>query len=137
MARDNDTSRETLELIARTPGSQSVDLLYEVWTGTTGKSDATKLAEALVYTDEIRKKASKGLAIALDLRVAESCETNQAILPRAIAEGDKRSLHLLGKLNAKKGCGPKKLSDCNPCLRKDKQLADATRIVRSKNAPKY
>ena len=67
------------------------DLLYEVWTRTPVRSDTTDLARALVYSTDLRPKASPALSVALDLRVAESCEQYKAILPKALKDGDRRS----------------------------------------------
>jgi len=114
------------------------DLLYEVWTRTPVRTDATDLARALVYSTDVRPKASPALSVALDLRVAESCEQYKAILPKALKDGDRRSAQLLAKLNAKRGCGATKREDCYACLREPGDELKATiNAVKSRRAPSF
>jgi hypothetical protein len=138
MAADSETARDALAAMTEAEAPIGPDLLYEVWTGTTAKTDATELARALVYSKDIRPKASPALAVALDLRVAEKCEQFKAVLPRALKDGDRRVLHLLTKLTAKRGCGPKKNEDCYACLREPADELTATiNAVKSRKAPAY
>ena len=135
---DSETSREALSAMAAADAPIGPDLLYEVWTGTTQRTDATDLARALVYSTDLRPKASPALAVALELRVADKCESYKAILPKALKDGDRRALHLLVKLNAKRGCGPKKADDCYVCLRDDADELTATiNAVKSRRPPSY
>jgi hypothetical protein len=135
---DNETSRDALSALAGAGAPLGPDLLYEVWTGTTQRTDATDLARALVYSTDVRPKASPALAVALELRAAESCESYKAILPKALKDGDRRSLHLLVKLTAKRGCGPKKADDCYACLRENADELTATlNAVKSRRPPAY
>lgn len=135
-ATDTETAREALAAMAALEGSLSADLLYEVWTGTSAKNDATELAQALVYSTDVRPKASPALAVALDLRQAETCEQFQSALPRALKDGDRRALHLLVKLGGKRGCGPKKSQDCYACLRAAPDELTATiNAVKSRRSP--
>ncbi|HEX9619860.1 MAG TPA: hypothetical protein VF989_06985 [Polyangiaceae bacterium] len=136
-ARDDDTSRETLAILAELDTPESVDLIYEIWTGTRGRTDATALAEALVYSKDVRPKASEALAVALDLRKAETCEERKALIERAVEFADRRSLHLLGKLNVRRGCGPTKREDCNACLGDRKRLAEAIQRARRETGPRF
>ncbi|MDX2052608.1 MAG: hypothetical protein SFV15_09475 [Polyangiaceae bacterium] len=121
--------------MAKLPGQVAADLLYEVWTSSAEKNSATTLAQLLLYGKEVLPKASPALRVALDLRAAESCEENHAILPRAIEVGDRRSLHLLALLQRKFGCGPKRKDDCYPCLRVGSELSDALKAVRGRRSP--
>jgi hypothetical protein len=135
---DAETSRDALSALAAASAPIGPDLLYEVWTGTTQRTDATDLARALVYSTDVRPKASPALGVALELRAAEKCESFKAILPKALKEGDRRALHLLLKLNAKRGCGPKKTDDCYACLRDDADELTATiNAVKSRRPPSY
>jgi hypothetical protein len=135
-AADGETAREALAAMAALEGPLSADLLYEVWTGTPAKNDGTELAQALVYSTDVRPKASPALAVALDLRQAETCEQFQSLLPKALKDGDRRSLHLLVKLGAKRGCGPKKSQDCYACLRAaPDELAATINAVKSRRSP--
>ncbi len=135
LSADPTTAPQALSAMAEL-GPPGADLLYDVWTSTVGRSDSTELARALLYSADVRAKASPALGVALDLRVAESCEQYQAVLPNALKDGDRRSLHLLSKLNAKRGCGPKKNEDCYACLRaKADELTATLNAVKSRRAP--
>ncbi|MES1178516.1 MAG: hypothetical protein ABUL62_29610 [Myxococcales bacterium] len=137
-AADERTARDALAGMAALEAPVGADLLYETWTATAQRSDATDLARALLYSSDVRSKASPALSVALTLRVAESCEQYQAVLPQALKDGDRRSLHLLTKLNAKRGCGPKKAADCYACLREHGDELTATiNAVKSRRPPSY
>jgi hypothetical protein len=135
-AEDPLTAPDALTAMAEAPGPLSADLLYEMWTGTVVRNGATELARSLVFSKEVRAKASPELAVALDLRIAETCEQNQALLPRVTDKGDRRSLAMLAKLARKFGCGPNKRLDCYPCLREDKAVDDAMTAVKKRREPK-
>ncbi|HYJ11425.1 MAG TPA: hypothetical protein VEX18_20525 [Polyangiaceae bacterium] len=138
MSGEAETARDALAAMTVAQSPIGPDLLYEVWTGTTAKTDATELARALVYSKDIRPKASPALAVALDLRVAEKCEEIKAVMPRALKDGDRRVLHLLTKLVPKRGCGPKKNEDCYACLREPPDELTATiNAVKSRKPPAY
>lgn len=135
---DADTARETLLAIAHLPAPLNADLLYEVWTGTAARNDTTELARALVYSKDVKLQASAALAVALELRVAESCESFKVALPKALKDGDRRALHLLTKLTNKRGCGPKKTEDCFTCLRdQGDELTATINAVKSRRPPSY
>jgi len=135
-AEDPLTAPDALGAMAEAPGPLSADLLYEMWTGTVVRNGATELARSLVFSKEVRAKASAELAIALDLRIAETCEQNQQLLPRVLEKGDRRSLALLAKLARRFGCGANKRLDCYPCLRDDKAVDDAMIAVKKRREPK-
>jgi hypothetical protein len=135
-AEDPLTAPDALGAMAEAPGPLSADLLYEMWTGTVVRNGATELARSLVFSKEVRAKASPELAVALDLRIAETCEQNHALLPRVLDKGDRRSLALLAKLSRRFGCGPNKRLDCFPCLRDDKAVDDAMTAVKKRREPK-
>jgi hypothetical protein len=135
-AEDPLTAPDALSAMAEAPGPLSADLLYEMWTGTVVRNGATELARSLVFSKEVRAKASPELAIALDLRIAETCEQNQALLPRVLDKGDRRSLALLAKLSRKFGCGANKRLDCYPCLRQGTAVDDAMTAVKKRREPK-
>jgi hypothetical protein len=135
-AEDPLTAPDALGAMADAPGPLSADLLYEMWTGTVVRNSATELARSLVFSKEVRAKASPELAIALDLRIAETCEQNKELLPRVLDKGDRRSLALLAKLSRKFGCGANKRQDCYPCLREDKAVDDAMTAVKKRREPR-
>lgn len=142
---DRETTNQAAAIVAGLPGGLAADLFYEIWVSTRERNETTVLAEELVYSTDVIEKASDALRVALDLRSAEGkeCERYLEIIPRAVEHGDRRSLHLLGKLLRKRGCGAKKTEDCFACLRPlddDEEKAsvlDAIRAARNRPAPKY
>ena len=134
-AEDIELSRDALRILASLPGPQSADIVYQTWVGTSQRTRTTELAEELVYGKEVRSKASPALAVALDLRRAATCEQVAEILPRAVEHGDRRALHLLGRLVSRRGCGKGKREDCYPCLRDGNALADAIKAARERQPP--
>jgi hypothetical protein len=138
LAADADTAREALATIAQLPAPLNADLLYEVWVGTAARNDTTELARALVYSTDVKPQASAALAVALELRGAESCEQFKVALPKALKDADRRALPLLTKLKNKRGCGPKKTADCFTCLRdQGDELTATINAVKSRRPPSY
>ncbi len=132
---DPETARDALATMANVPGPISADLIYEVWTATASRTTATDLARSLIYSKEVRAKASPALAIALDLRDADTCEKNRDLMDRVSADGDRRTFHLLGKLTRKYGCGANKRADCYACLRTGTDLDAAMKAVKARREP--
>jgi hypothetical protein len=130
-----ETARTALEAIAALPAPVAADLLYEVWAGTVQRNETTELARALLFSKDVRPKASPSLTVALELRGAEKCEDVAALLPRAEKDGDRRSLHLLIRFQRRYGCGPNKRQDCYPCLRSGDELESAIKAVRDRPEP--
>jgi hypothetical protein len=127
-----------LATLASVSSPLGADLLYEAWAGTAARSESTELARALVFSADVRPRASAALSVALDLRAAQSCERYQAILPSALKDGDRRSFGPMTKLSNKRGCGPKKTEDCFACLRgAPDELAATINAVKSRRAPAY
>lgn len=138
LSEDPATAPDALAAMTLLEPPVGTDLLYELWTGTPTRTDTTELARALLYSTDVRPKASPALAVALDLRIAETCEQYQVILPRALTDGDRRAWHLLTKLSGRRGCGPKKTDDCFACLRaKGDELTATINAVKSRHAPSF
>ncbi len=133
---DPETARDALSAMANVPGPIGADLLYEVWTATASRTTATDLARALTFSKEVRAKASPALAVALDLRDADTCEKSRDLIERASNDGDRRAFHLLGKLTRKYGCGPNKRADCYACLRGSTDLDAAMKAVKARREPR-
>lgn len=134
---DGRTAALALRLLAELDTPVAANLLYDLWTGTPGRTETTRLAEALVYSAEVRPRASAALGVALDLRVARGCEKTRALVQRAQAEGDRRSIRLLHSLRRKTGCGPDEQEDCYPCLRGDDLLKDAIAATLQRHPEEY
>jgi hypothetical protein len=134
-AHGRETSHDSLATMAALPGPLSADLVYEVWTGTAERSDATELARSILLGKDVRPKASPALSVALDLREATTCEESKALLSKAIDQGDKRALVPINRLARKTGCGPNKKQDCYPCLRDGDLIKRAFNAVRVRREP--
>jgi hypothetical protein len=132
---DRRTYVEALAALAEVPTPMGPDALYEVWTGTKKSNEVTRLARDLVYTKDVRARASDALSVALQLRSAEDCQESRAAVLRALDYGDRRSFHLLGKLMSTRGCGPEKADDCYPCLRDADRVEKAIDAVRTRKPP--
>ena len=138
LAQDSVTAREAMAAMAAMPAPVGPDLLYQVWTESAARTDATELARALLYSTDVRPHASPALAVALELRTRETCLQVQEILPKALTDGDRRSLHPLAKLVSRRGCGPKKAGDCFSCLRSQgDELVATINAVKSRRPPSY
>jgi len=132
------TATQALAIVAEIPGQLAPDILFRVWTTTSARTDTTELAEMLLFSRQVRSRASPALAVALDLRRTSDCEAVRALLPRAAADGDARSTRPLALVAVKTGCGPNKRSDCFRCLRQDPaSLEQAIRATRVRAAPKF
>lgn len=134
LTRDREVATELLKAIAAMPGEPSADLLYTVLT-TVRDDETERLAEELLYSKDVRTKASRALSVLLDLRKIEKCEDAPKVLERAKLVGDRRSLVTLMRFHNKRGCGEKKLDDCWPCLRDGDLLKDATIAVQKRSGP--
>jgi hypothetical protein len=84
---------------------------------------------------DVRPKASPALAVALELREAETCEENLKLLAKATELGDKRSLAPIARLGRRTGCGPAKRDDCFACLREGDALKNALVAVKKRREP--
>lgn len=135
LADDREVGNEMLAMLAKLPGPAGPDLLYSVWAHTHRKTDTTALAEELLYSKDVRPKASEALSLALDLRNETDCKKMKKLLERAKEKGDRRSVVPIVHLNAKHGCGPKKRADCWACLRKTTLVKDAFKEVSRRKAP--
>jgi hypothetical protein len=133
---DSATSVEALGLAANAPSPAGPDFLYRLWSSSARKTPVTELCEWLLSTKEVRGHASPALQLVFDLRQAKTCEENLGLLDRAIESGDRRALPALGKLLAKRGCGPKGKDDCFACLRDGDKLKEALKAAQSRPGPR-
>ena len=138
-AKDPDTEREVIGLIASLPGPLGPDLLYEFATDKKTPPEFAKLSNELLTNKDVRPKASPALALALDLRDATTCEARRPLLEKAPEVGDRRMLALAVSFIKKTGCGDNGRADCNPCLRDDnsKILRTALAKVQGRKPPSY
>ncbi len=134
---DGEAGYAALVAMAALAGPAGPDLIYEAWTKPRSRTPTTKFAEALVYSREVRAKASPALGIALDLRAVKDCEQAVSLVEKAKEIGDRRALYPLSRLTRKSGCGAKKRNDCFPCLGKRKDVVKALRASGRRPKPRY
>lgn len=133
-ARRPDTGAATLRRLAAIDAFEAPDLLYRIWTGTRATTPMTKLAESLLHTEAVKRRASPALAVALALRANTSCEETKRAVERAVHQGDRRALVPLIRLASQRGCGPHQ-RDCYACLRGSDLLYKAVMAVRRRPSP--
>ncbi len=131
------TCDETLEFASTYLGTHGSDLLFDVWSSTSLKTQATEKALALLQRPSQRARMSPALTLALDVRAAVKCDDYAQLLPRMVKYGDERSFRVLKPLSKETGCGPDERDDCYPCLRGSPLLTDALTQTRLRKAPRY
>jgi hypothetical protein len=137
LAADDDKSeRLALDLAAGSLGEGGADLLFDVWTSTNERTDATTLAKSLLDRDNVRAKASPPLKVALDLRRVNRCDEAKKLVGDAATVADERAVRPLTRLSTKKGCGFLGLGDCFSCLRGDDSLSEAMKAAQQRKAPR-
>jgi serine/threonine-protein kinase len=135
-ADDEGLRQKAIELAATGLGPFGPDVLFDVWTSTTQKTEATTLAKSMLDREDVRQRASTPLRLALDLRRATKCEDVQRLLVDAKDHADERASRRLTQLASRRGCGFLGLSDCFSCLRKGDDLAAATKAAQARKAPR-
>lgn len=137
LADDDEYADEILSFAAEEMGSLGADFLFHVWSKTSLKTKATTLAFDKLTSRDVKAHYSPELKVAMELRDAEECGDYLKLLPEVEKVGDERSMNVLRKLAEERGCGDSKRKDCYPCLRKDKQLRDATQAAAMRNALRF
>jgi hypothetical protein len=132
---DEQVANAALGMVASLPGPTGPDLLYSLWTGMHGKGETGQLAEDLLYSKDVYKKASPALQALLDLRAADKCEDVANILKKLTVDGDHRAIGSVLRLNSKYGCGPKKMDDCWKCLRGNDLIKNTLKAIAKNHGP--
>jgi hypothetical protein len=135
-ADDESLRQKAMELAATGLGASGPDVLFDVWTSTTQKTESTALAKSMLDREDVRQRTSAPLRLALDLRRATKCEEVQRLVVEAKDHADERASRRLTQLASRRGCGFLGLSDCFSCLRKGDDLALATKAAQGRKAPK-
>jgi len=129
------TAPEALAGMASLPGPTGPDLLYEIWVSRQSRPEVAELARELLYSSDVRPKASEALGANLDLRASTHCDETKAAMAKVLEVGDRRSLPALSKLMSKRGCGPSKRDDCYPCLGDRAEIKAGAGAVKKRRAP--
>lgn len=132
-----EASTRALDLMGSRMGSLGADMLYDLMLTSVPLRQATR---ERLDDPNVRKTFSPALAIAFDLRAAKSCEDRVPLLPRALEQGDSRTVSALIGMStgAKKGCGAKKRQPCPPtCPAEAQRFRDTALTLQAKlNAKK-
>ena len=113
-AAPGDTTERVFEALARSLGSDGVDVLYEI-VRTRGGSKAATRADALLTQADVTARATPTLQITYALRAAP-CADKLALLDRAVAAGDSRTLVVME-------------TTCKACFSHNQALEDATKAL--------
>ncbi|MBN2196335.1 MAG: serine/threonine protein kinase [Polyangiaceae bacterium] len=137
---DPSAAEAALELALKRLGPTGVDIAHDVWSEARRDASSSALAsrsKELLDDPRVSARASPALAISLALWAGTTCESYRALLPRAEAVADERSLPVLNSLGRTQGCGPHQRLDCFACLREDDALARATAAAATRPAPRF
>ncbi len=134
-ADDSEVAADLALAVGNLPGSMGPDLLYELGPGYYRKVEIRDIADDVLHSKDVRKKASPALGVVLDLRSEDKCEDVKKTLDKVKVVGDRRAIPALAKLQNKYGCGPKKTDDCWPCLREGSILKDAIKEAAKRRGP--
>jgi hypothetical protein len=126
MLLDGPEPDSVFDLLSSHMGTAGADILYELIT-TRGGSRAARRADEMLKDEDVRERGSAALRVAYELRTARSCEDKIALLDRAKADGDGRTLGQLQLLN--KSCS-RRSGDC--CLHNDPRLKDAVDGIKAR-----
>lgn len=137
LADDEKYADPILRFAAEHLGSLGADFLFDVWSKTSAKTPSTTRAFELLSTRGVKKQMSPALALALELREAETCEQYAKLLPRIEQVGDERVLTRLRDLKKERSCGANGREDCFPCLREGKALDNAYAQAAMRKAPRF
>lgn len=121
------------EIMTESMGSSGPDLLFQL---AHSESKASERALAALSTEEVQKKFSPALRIALDLKKTDSCEGRLPLLARAKSLGDARSAQILSPLaqGSKRGCGKWKSQPCPAtCKDQSKEYLDAVKAIHARS----
>ena len=132
----HDAPDDAFALLQSKMGERGVDLLYDIAFGSSGRlyPQAAARAKRSLELDDVRKRASPALAVALAFRDAKTCELKRALLADIRDKGDSRILALLQPYESTRGCGFLGHADCYPCLHRDRDLADALQALQDRRS---
>ncbi len=137
---DATSSASALRFAAERLESRGADIIYDAWAGAaSGRSIQvdTKVAKKLLDDPQLRRVASRPLAVALELTDARGCADYRRALTKVIADGDERCLRTLRRLTYDRGCGLFGLGDCYSCLRGSNALTQAIEAAKSRPSPEF
>jgi len=124
---DSEEATHLYDALAMTAGG--VDVLYDISSRRGGSKAAVRATEKM-SKEEVRQRASPALKITLEMREA-ACADKEALLDRAVAEGDHRTLVVLIALRSPE-CSPG-VEGC--CMRSNEKLQHSVRQLSARLRP--
>jgi hypothetical protein len=126
------TSDLALDIMATSMGAIGPDLLWEISAAKSVSKTVRDKANGLLQRDDVRKRATPALQVAVDLRDLPPCDRKR-LFADAEKHGDSRSLPALTPLQATRGCGVFRLGDCySSCLGGRAELNKAIQAIRQR-----
>lgn len=127
-ASDPVIAEAALPVLANIDRPIGPDMLYEI-AKHDGYAPSRSLAEDLLRSRAVKKRASKQLELLMSLEHEERCEKLKKLLEEDGKHADRRALPRLEELEKKDGCGEKKADDCFLCLRDTDAIASVRTLV--------
>jgi len=131
-----DFQDDAFALLQAKMGTAGIDILYDIAWGVSGRQypQAAARARHALELPEVRGHAGPALAILLDFRESKTCEAKHSLLDRARDVGDARMIAVLQPYESSHGCGFLGVSDCYPCMHRDKQLREAITAIEERGS---
>jgi serine/threonine protein kinase len=129
LAQPPESTDAAFTLLAGPMGSKGADIVYDLAVTAGVRKEVKQRADDFLKSPRFAEQASPALKVAVGLRAATYCEKAHGLLSEAQSSGDERALKVLRRYEATTGCGRRGKRDCNPCMRRDTQLREATRAI--------
>jgi serine/threonine-protein kinase len=130
--KDRAASDQALRVLQTQMGAIGAGLVYDLLADPAVRSSLRQQAEVWVRSEAFARAADADTAMAAELRYSRSCQHKHSLLPKAGEVGRARTLSYLEMIEKPVGCGRGGRTDCFPCLRTDKALAQALEAVRAR-----
>ena len=117
LARDVETSHAALAALSTVETALAADLLYEVWTGTSLRSESTELARALALSTDVRPRRQPRCRWLFSCEQPKAANTTRASYRRAQRRRIAARSACWRSFRTGAAAVPKKSDDCYACLR--------------------
>lgn len=116
-------------------GTHGADVVYDLAATEVVKLWVRVRADSWLRSPDFAKSSTPALGVAVALRFAVGCPQRAALLTRAKADGDQRTLGYLNQYRATTGCGWRHRNDCFACMHGDSRLSDAIAAIKRRTPP--
>ena len=131
-AQAKDSTAASFELLEGPMGARGADMIHDLATDKRVRREVRERADTWLGSGQFQRQSDPKLNVLVALERATTCKQRYALLARAKSQGDERALALLQSYQKQSGCGKKGTDDCNPCMRSDDRLAEATAAIRER-----